>query len=62
MDARGPDPEADPLLALEAVADQALGLVGLVGVVAAGHRGDVGLRGRLVRDRLGRSRSIPTQR
>src|SRR5262245_66027058 len=52
----GSETERDPLLALEPVADQLLGLVWLVGVIAAGHRGDVGLGGRLIGDRQGRDR------
>src|SRR6476659_3476901 len=42
------EPERDALLTLEPVADQPLGLVGIVRVVAAGHLGDVGLGRRLV--------------
>ena len=47
------DPEGDPLLSLEPLADELLGLVRLIRVVSARHRRDVGLGGRLVRDRLG---------
>ena len=44
-------------LALEPVADESLGLVRVVGVVAPRHLGDVGLGGRLVIDDRRRSRS-----
>src|SRR6476469_1216283 len=46
------DAEGDPFLGLEA-SDFARDDLGLVGVIAGGHLGDVGLRDRLVGDRFG---------
>ena len=56
VDRDGVDPEADALLSLEPVPDESFGPVRLVRVVAASHRRDVGLCGRLIRDRLGDAR------
>ena len=55
MDGADGDPEADPILALEALADDPFTLLWVVGVVAPRHLGDVRLGRRLVADGFGRA-------
>ena len=58
----GAKPEADPGLPLELAVDDALGLLGVVGVVAPGHARDVRLGRRLVLDDRHEPGQIPIQR